>query len=194
MIKKRKKALIFGILCVSAISLLSTACNTKQSQDTNIRPNANNLKTEKTALKALLEGITNQNTRDSLSDEIDKANTKEMIENIKSKIQSIIIKNKQDLFELEKKYLIAKVKSSEIPDTSKNELISLIQAATENNLKKLENQINDKIKLLNFKKDAIKNIDKIKGSSQYNHYLKEIQKSDIGIEEFSNIISQANII
>ncbi|MCU9935950.1 hypothetical protein NWP96_02145 [Mycoplasmopsis cynos] len=33
-------------------------CNTKQSQDTNIRPNANNLKTEKIALKALLEGIT----------------------------------------------------------------------------------------------------------------------------------------
>ncbi|WAM07948.1 hypothetical protein [Mycoplasmopsis cynos] len=103
-----------------------------------------------------------------------------MIENIKSKIQSIIIKNKQDLFELEKKYLIAKVKSSEIPDASKNELISLIQAATETNLKKLENQINDKIKLLNFKKDAIKNIDKIKGSSQYNDYLKEIQKPDIG--------------
>ncbi|UWV94248.1 hypothetical protein NW062_03245 [Mycoplasmopsis cynos] len=50
----------------------------------------------------MLEGITDQNTRDSLSDEIDKANTKEMIENIKSKIQSIIIKNKQDLFELEK--------------------------------------------------------------------------------------------
>ncbi|CCP24107.1 MAG2960 family serine endopeptidase lipoprotein [Mycoplasmopsis cynos] len=194
MIKKRKKALIFGILCISAISLLSTACNTKQSQDTNIRPNANNLKTEKIALKALLEGITDQNTRDSLSDEIDKANTKEMIENIKSKIQSIIIKNKQDLFELEKKYLIAKVKSSEIPDASKNELISLIQAATETNLKELENQINNKIKLLNFKKDAIKNIDKIKGSSQYNHYLKEIQKSDIGIEELSNIISQANII
>ncbi|UWV82967.1 hypothetical protein ONA23_00270 [Mycoplasmopsis cynos] len=102
MIKKRKKALIFGILCISAIKFLSTACNTKQSQDTNIRPNANNLKTEKIALKALLEGITDQNTRDSLSDEIDKANTKEMIENIKSKIQSIIIKNKQDLFELEK--------------------------------------------------------------------------------------------
>ncbi|MCU9933337.1 hypothetical protein NWQ33_05680 [Mycoplasmopsis cynos] len=67
-----------------------------------ILQNANNLKTEKIALKALLEGITDQNTRDSLSDEIDKANTKEMIENIKSKIQSIIIKNKQDLFELEK--------------------------------------------------------------------------------------------
>ncbi|WAM03466.1 hypothetical protein ONA22_07355 [Mycoplasmopsis cynos] len=50
----------------------------------------------------MLESITDQNTRDSLSDEIDKANTKEMIENIKSKIQSIIIKNKQDLFELEK--------------------------------------------------------------------------------------------
>ncbi|WAM09034.1 hypothetical protein [Mycoplasmopsis cynos] len=67
-----------------------------------ILQNANNLKTEKIALKALLEGITDQNTRDSLSDEIDKANTKEMIENIKSKIQSIIIKNKQDLFEFEK--------------------------------------------------------------------------------------------
>ncbi|UWV77391.1 hypothetical protein [Mycoplasmopsis cynos] len=67
-----------------------------------ILQNANNLKTEKIALKALLEGVTDQNTRDSLSDEIDKANTKEMIENIKSKIQSIIIKNKQDLFELEK--------------------------------------------------------------------------------------------
>ncbi|UWV81739.1 hypothetical protein [Mycoplasmopsis cynos] len=38
MIKKRKKALIFGILCVSAFKFLSTACNTKQSQDTNIRP------------------------------------------------------------------------------------------------------------------------------------------------------------
>ncbi|WAM09727.1 hypothetical protein ONA24_07325 [Mycoplasmopsis cynos] len=49
-----------------------------------------------------MKAITDQNTRDSLSDEIDKANTKEMIENIKSKIQSIIIKNKQDLFELEK--------------------------------------------------------------------------------------------